>query len=89
MLDRAPGEPVDEIKEVAGIVIERGIPLADVPHKPPSPIVQALRALEVGESLVWASQAKDQRLKVQTKHPGRSFASRRLPDGRFRIWRIK
>lgn len=89
LLDRRPGEPADETKEVAGIVIERHVPLAAIPHRPPAPIIQALRALEVGESFVWASQAKDQRLRVQSTHPGRGFASRKLPDGRFRIWRTK
>jgi hypothetical protein len=88
LLDRRPGETVNDCREVAGIVIESGIPLAMIPRQITA-IVQALTALQVGDSLVWRHQAKDARIRVQGKHKGRSFASRKLPDGRYRIWRVK
>ena len=69
-------------------MIESGIPIAKIPRDV-TPIVRALSALEVGDSLVWKHPAKDARIRVQLKHKGRSFASRKLPDGRCRIWRMK
>jgi hypothetical protein len=79
-----PGEPIDETKTIKGVTIERGIPM---PPPRGSDLVAVLLALDVGESFLFKHQASTARASEKMK--GRTFAARRQPDGRFRIWRLE
>lgn len=84
LLDRRPGEPVNEAKIVEGVRIETGVPIP-TRHQPMGRLRAIMLALEVGESFVWPSRARiDSRI-----DRGRQFHSRKLPDGRYRVWRVK
>lgn len=79
LLDRERGKPT-ESREVAGIVVEKGVPL---PEPRTTGLMDALRALEVGESFLYHCHIKDRANRV----PGRKFACRKRPDGQWRVWR--
>jgi hypothetical protein len=68
---------------VSGIVIERGIA---IPPTKPGPM-DALKALEVGESFVWPRRI-DLR-DVRRRLAGREFTSRVAGIRQFRVWRTK
>ena len=82
LLDRAPGQAAPEFKSVRGVRIEKGVP---IPRTHQIGKLKAIMlAMEVGESFVSEKRSK---LDGKAKLPGREFTSRRLADGRFRIWR--
>ena len=75
-------DETSETKEVYGIRIDKGVPIPS--RQPTGRVDAALLALEVGESFVHTARVGT-RLKVRDKR----FTQRRLPDGRYRIWRTK
>lgn len=85
LLDRRPGEPANEVKEIHGVEIEAGIPLPEKRHTP-GRLRQIMFALQVGESFVWPNRAK---IDSRVDAGGREYVTRILPDGKFRIWRTK
>lgn len=76
-----------ETKEIAGVVIEKGIPVPSRVTQQVSRVLTVLRALEVGESFVAVRNERDHRLTVQ-KATGRKFVGRPLDGKRWRIWRV-
>lgn len=71
-------------KRVGEYVIERGIPF---PERP-SAILDALKALEVGESFVHRKRVNTYAIKKAG--PGKRFAQRSVGKGpQHRIWRMK
>lgn len=87
LTDRRLGEPSNETREVAGYVIEKHVPLPK-PAGHPSPLVKVLLAMEVGDSIVHRRRPNTATHSKPVKKSGRTFTSRRLADGRYRIWRI-
>jgi hypothetical protein len=104
LLDRRPGEgpKVDDPpvvrtprpKTVAGIAIERDVPLPE-PRGRETPAMQALLALEVGESFVHNGSVKTAIHSKPVRKSGRKFTARRLSGppnqskrGTFRVWRV-
>lgn len=81
LMDRRPGEPKDEVKEVMGIRIDRDIPL---PPRLIGKIDAALMALEIGESF-----EHTKRIGTRKKLAGKKFTIRRQPNGKYRVWRTK
>jgi hypothetical protein len=81
----APAQAPGKARQIAGIEIEAGIALP--PAKGASPLMQALQALEVGESFLHSTDAKDQRRRECLE--GREFTSRAQAAGGYRIWRTK
>lgn len=82
LLDREPGK-----REVAGYVIESGIPIPKKDTKP-ARLLQALLTLKVGESFVHRVRASSQSLAQGGKQAGRKFTQRRVGTGpQYRIWR--
>lgn len=78
-----------EVKEIAGVVIEKGLPIPPRVTRAVDRVVTVLNALEVGESFVSNRNEKDHRTKVQ-KATGRKFVGRPLSGGKqWRIWRTK
>lgn len=71
-----------EVKEIAGYVIERDVPMPKVARE--SALQDALAAMEVGESLLSGSRASDPRQRLKPK----TFVSRKI-GGKYRIWRVK
>lgn len=70
-----------EVKEVCGVVIERGVPL---PRRSPLGRLDAiLAALEVGESFVHPNRAY-----IRTKQGSKVFTARKIHGGKYRIWRM-
>jgi hypothetical protein len=84
-LDRRPGEPDREVKTVAGIPIERGVPISA--PRTGSKVVQALLALEVGESFTYGPTVKTSVHSKNVRASGRRFTLRRISDATFRVWR--
>lgn len=83
-----------EKKEVAGYVIVKDVPLPRHARGRYSPLLDAILALEPGESLVADSDAKEQRYKARQrigKHA--SYCVEEIEEGKdkgkWRIWRIK
>lgn len=92
-LDRRPGEPGYEVRIVAGVAIEKGVPLPKGPGCGPQ-WLEALLALEVGESFV--SMSKSCIWSKRAKQTNRLFACQTLSDedatklrGKYRIWRVQ
>lgn len=79
LLDRAPGKPL-ETREVAGIKIDKGIPL---PPRLVGKIDAALMAMEVGESFEHTA-----RIGTRKRLKGKKFTVRSQPNGKFRVWRL-
>ncbi len=71
------------------ITIEKGVPI------PPDPrvktgVMSAIRAMEVGDSLVLPKPAKNAGSYLNgPRNEGRSFTVRRIDENSCRIWRIK
>ena len=78
-----------ETKRVAGVVIEKGLPIPSRFTRATAKVVVVLRALEVGESFVADRDERDNRLRVQ-RETGRKFVGRPVDaeKKRWRIWRI-
>lgn len=79
-----------EVKEIAGIVIEKGIPIPSRVTKAVAKVVMVLRAMDVGESFTSDRTEKDHRLRVE-RETGRKFVGRpvNLQKTKWRIWRTK
>lgn len=79
-----------ETKEVAGIRIDKGIPVPPRTTKKVAAVMQVLAALEVGESFVSHRDERDMRTRTQAIYPGRSFVGRPVHGTKnWRIWRVK
>ena len=94
LLDRRPGEPTNEVREVAGYILEKNVPLPRHAAGRFSPLLDAILALEPGESLVDRTQAKEQRYKARKRHGKHvSFCVDKIKEGehrgKYRIWRLK
>lgn len=82
-LDRRPGEPSNEVKEVRGVRIDRDVPLPSRQHW--GKLDEVLMALEPGESFEHTSRVGSRKMRDK----GKQFTQRRLPSGKYRIWRMK
>lgn len=79
-----------ETKEIAGVVIEKGIPVPPRITRAVAKVVTVLTTMEVGDSFVSERDERDHRVKV-SRQTGRKFVGRPLDPQkkRWRIWRIK
>lgn len=78
-----------ETKEIAGVVIESGIPVPPRVTRAVAKAILVLKALQVGESFVSHRDERDNRVRVQRECPGRKFVGRPIEGGkRWRLWRI-
>lgn len=78
LLDREPGKAY-ESREVAGVKLEKGIPL---PPRVTGKIDAALMALEIGESFEHTA-----RMGTRKKLHPKKFVMRKQPNGKYRVWR--
>ena len=84
LLDTRPGEPGREYMSIRGVRVEKGVPVPKTHQQGKWKTV--LDALDVGDSFVHSKRVK---LDGKAKIPGKEFTSRRLSDGKFRMWRTK
>lgn len=78
-----------EVKEIAGVRIDKGIPVPPRITRAVAAVVMVLKGMEVGDSFVSNRNERDHRIKVK-KETGREFVGRPLNGGKqWRIWRTK
>lgn len=65
--------------------IEKGVPLPVCTGKYRG-TTATIRALEIGDSFVFAGEGKN--IRQTAKNVGVKISQRRQPDGTFRVWRI-
>lgn len=66
--------------------IESNIP---IPGKQRTEISETISAMNVGDSVVVPSASASRAFRANAAYNGIKLASRKQPDGTFRVWRIK